>query len=182
MIVNICFNTGFSACFNLFQQPNQFFVHRFRTQSTFSAQIPISASAVARIIVSCSKNAHARRGLQEPPGRVIVGSLRLGGYLFLNNFSTSFFHNFDPQNDPKSEPKSMKNEVEKRTRKRKSKSKKKYEKKTPRRDAKTSKTKQNAERGDDFRKMHISAQWTNKLQKVLPKSSKNDPKMRHNSL
>ena len=59
---------------------------------------------------------------------------------------------------------------------------KKYEKKTPRRDAKTSKTKQNAERVDDFRKMHISAQWTNKLQKVLPKSSKNDSKMRHNSL
>ena len=69
---DICFNTGFSACFNLFQQPNQFFVHRFRTQSTFSAQIPISASAVARIIVSCSKNAHARRGLQEPLGRVIA--------------------------------------------------------------------------------------------------------------
>ena len=76
----------------------------------------------------------------------------------------------------------MKNEVEKRTRKRKSKSKKKYEKKTPRRDAKTSKTKQNAERGDDFRKMHISAQWTNKLRKGAPKSSKNDPNMRHKAL
>ena len=117
MSFDICFNTGFSACFNLFQQPNQFFVHRFRTLPTFSAQIPISASAVARIIVSCSKNAHARRGLQEPPGRVIVSCLRLGGYLFLNNFSTSFFHNLCPKNDPKIEPKSMKNEVEKRTRK-----------------------------------------------------------------
>ena len=100
----------------------------------------------------------------------------------MNNFSTSFFHNFCPKNDPKSEPKSMKNEVEKRTRKRKSKSKKKYEKKTPRRDAKTSKTKQNDERCVDFRKIHISAQWTNKLQKVPQKSSKNDSKMRHNSL
>ena len=51
------FNTGFSACFNLFQQPNQFFVHRFRTQSTFSAQIPISASAVARICFLFEKRA-----------------------------------------------------------------------------------------------------------------------------
>ena len=107
--------------------------------------------------------------------------MRLGGDPFFL-FSTSFFANFGPKNDPKRRPTSMKNEVEKRTRKRRSKSKKKYEKKTPRRDAKTSKTKQNAQRGDDFRKMHISAQWTNKLRKSAPKSSKNDPKMRHNAL
>ena len=63
----------------------------------------------------------------------------------------------------------MKNEVEKRTRKWASKKLEKVMEKDPRRDAKTSKTKQNAERGDDFRKMHISSQWTNKLQKVPPK-------------
>ena len=85
---------------HLFQQPNQFFVHRFRTQSTFPAQIPISASAVARIIVSCSKNAHARRGLQEPPGRVIAPGLSLGGYLFLRHFFDLVFSQFLSQKRP----------------------------------------------------------------------------------
>ena len=129
-------------------EPSPLFLHKFRSvlqlllESLFLVRKTRTRGVVSRSL---------RAG-------IIGGSLRLGGYLFLNNFSTSFFHNFCPKNDPKSEPKSMKNEVEKRTRKRKSKSKKKYQKKTPRRDAKTSKTKQNAERGDDFRKMHISAQ------------------------
>ena len=55
-------------------------------------------------------------------------------------------------------------------------------KKDLRRDARTSKTKQNAQRGDDFRKMHSSAQWTTRLRKSVPKSYNNDPKMRHNAL
>ena len=62
----------------------------------------------------------------------------------------------------------MKNEVEKRTRKRSRKVSKKCEKNTPRGDSKTSKTKQNAERGVDFRKMHISARWTKQFEKKTP--------------
>ena len=120
MSFDICFNTGFSACFNLFQQPNQFFVHRFRTQSTFSAQIPISASAVARIIVSCSKNAHARRGLQEPPGRVIAplcGLFATWGAPFFEQFFDLVFSQFLSQKRPQKRAKID----EKRSRKTKSK-------------------------------------------------------------
>ena len=54
--------------------------------SIFSARISISASIVARTIVSCLRNAHARRLLQEPPDMGIVSLLNQEGHLFLNTF------------------------------------------------------------------------------------------------
>ena len=71
-----------------------------------------------------------------------------------------------------------KNEVWNVSRRSPKKSPEKWWKKTPWSDAQTSKTEQNAERGVVFRKMHISAQWTKKLEKDVQKWAKNDTQMR----